>query len=97
MALSRIVDGCYSYAIKGSLSGLKQFLATEGLLRMTKNAFYFIIKALFILKVFKFLSRLFYQVEKTVLLDDKVNFIIYNITTWLPNICNTHIDQYPKK
>ena len=32
---------------------------------MMKNAFYFTLKALFILKVFKFLSRLFGHVEKT--------------------------------
>ena len=31
---------------------------------MIKNAFYFILKALFILKIFKFLPRLFGHVEK---------------------------------
>ena len=34
--------------------------------KMMKNAFYFILKALFILKILKFLSRLFVHVEKTV-------------------------------
>ena len=34
-------------------------------LKMMKNAFYFILKALFVLKLFKFLSRLFGHVGKT--------------------------------
>ena len=36
---------------------------------MMKNAFYFILKGLFILKIFKFLSRLFGHVEKTASLE----------------------------
>ena len=34
-------------------------------LKMMKNAFYFILEALFVLKIFKFLSRLFGHLEKT--------------------------------
>ena len=45
-----------------------QFLATESLLKMMKNA-YFTLKSLFILEIFKFLSRLFGHVEKQ--LDEK--------------------------
>ena len=41
---------------KGALSGLRYFLATESPLRMMKNAFYFTPNALFVLKIFKFLS-----------------------------------------
>ena len=41
----------------------------ESPLEMVKNAFYFILKALFVLKVFKFLSWLFGQVEKTAWLE----------------------------
>ena len=37
----------------------------ESPINMMKNAFYFILKALFVLKVFRFLSRLFGQVGKT--------------------------------
>ena len=37
----------------------------ESSLKVMKNAFYFILKALFILKIFKFLSRLFGHVGKT--------------------------------
>ena len=37
----------------------------ESPLEMMKNAFYFIVKAFFVLKIFKFLSRLFGPVGKT--------------------------------
>ena len=37
----------------------------ESPLKMLKNAFYFTLKALFVLKIFKFLSWLFGHVEKT--------------------------------
>ena len=37
----------------GALSGLKQYLATESPLKMMKNAFYFTLEALFVLKTFK--------------------------------------------
>ena len=43
-------------SLKGALSGLRQFLATESSLKMMKNAFYFTSKAFFTLKMFKFLS-----------------------------------------
>ena len=43
-------------SIKGAISGLRQFLATESPLKMMKNGFYFTLKALFVLKIFKFLS-----------------------------------------
>ena len=36
--------------VKGELSVLRQFLARESLLKMMKNAFYFTLKALFVLK-----------------------------------------------
>ena len=37
----------------------------ESPLKMMKNAFYFILKVLFVLKIFKFLSRLFRYEGKT--------------------------------
>ena len=43
-------------ALKGALSGLRQLLATECPLKIMKNAFYFTLKALFVLKTLKFLS-----------------------------------------
>ena len=41
---------------KGAVSGLGQFLATENPLKMMKHTFYLTLKALFVLKIFKFLS-----------------------------------------
>ena len=43
------------FGFKGTLSGVRQFLATESYLKMIKNT-YFISKALFVFKIFKFLS-----------------------------------------
>ena len=42
--------------IKGALSGLGQFLTTESPLKRVKNVFYFTLKTLFVLKIFKILS-----------------------------------------
>ena len=53
------------FFVKGALEGLRQFLITESPLKIMKNAFYFTLKALFVLKLFKFLSRLFDHAEKT--------------------------------
>ena len=41
----------------------------ESPLKMTKNAFCFILKALFVIKIFKFLSWLFGHLEKTAWLE----------------------------
>ena len=45
-----------SKLVKGALSGLRQFLTNETPLKMMKILFYFTLKALFVLKIFKFLS-----------------------------------------
>ena len=47
------IPSIYSYH-KGTVSGLRQFLATVSPLKLKKNAFYFTSKALFVLKIFKF-------------------------------------------
>ena len=81
---------------KGRLSGLRQFLATESSLKMVKNAFYFTLKAFFILKIFKFLYWLFGHAEKCLI--KKISLIL-KIMTSQPrekNNCNTHIAQYLK-
>ena len=62
-----------------------------------KNAFYFILKALFVLKIFKFLSWPFGHVGKTAWLESKVNCKIYDVTNLLTNNYNTHITQYLTK
>ena len=56
-----------------------------------RNAFYFILKALFFLKIFKVLSLLFGKVEKQLDKKDNIKFRIYDVTTWLTNNHNTHI------
>ena len=45
-----------NYFVKGTLSGLRQYLANENPLKMIKNTFDFNLKALLALKTFKFLS-----------------------------------------
>ena len=67
--------------IKGTVSGLRQFLAIESQLKMMKNAFYFISKAFFVLKISKFLSLLLGHVAKQ--LDWKVRSISNFVTTQL--------------
>ena len=63
---------------------------------MLKNTFYFILKTLFVLKIFRFLSWFFGHEEKRLDVKDKVNVKIYDVTTWKINNYNTHIDQYLK-
>ena len=50
---SRLIHFCM---LKGARSGLKQFLTTKDPLNMMKNVFYLTLKALSVLKIFKFLS-----------------------------------------
>ena len=57
---------------KGALSGLRQCLAIKSPLKIMKNVFYFISKALFVLNIFKFLSRLFGHVTKMIRLISNV-------------------------
>ena len=61
-----------------------------------KKAFYFVLKALFVLEIITFLHGLFGYVEKRL---DKKLWVIpkYNITDWTINNYNTHISQYLKK
>ena len=70
--------------IKVALSGLRQVFENERPLKMVKNAFYFSLKALLVLKIFKcFYSRFFFfgNVEKQLDKKDQVNFRIYDVTT----------------
>ena len=54
-------------------------------------------KALFVLKIFKFLYWLFGYIEKRFDKKAKVNFKIYDVADWTTNNYNTHIAQYLKK
>ena len=56
-----------------------------------KNAFYFILKSLLILKIFTFFSWLFGHVKKWFDWKYQVNFEIYDVTTWLTDNRNKHI------
>ena len=64
---------------------------------MMENTFYFILKAFFVLKIFKFLSWLSGHVEKKAWLESKVNFKIRDVTTRLTNNYNINIAQYLTK
>ena len=64
----RLLDSNVMIYFKVRLSPTKNICVIcliESPLTMMKNAFYFILKALFVLKLFKFLSRLFGHVGKT--------------------------------
>ena len=61
---------------------------------MMKNVFYFILKALFVLKIFKFLSSLFSTAEKLTTLEKK--FKIYDVAAWLTNNYNANIANISK-
>ena len=63
-----------------------------------ENAFYFILKALFVLKIFTFLPLHFGHVEKRLDQKDKVNFKIYDVTAIhiLPNISRSKDNQTMK-
>ena len=72
-------------------------MATKSPLKVMKNVFYFTLKTLFLLEIFKFLSWLFDLVAKRLDKKDKVNFKFYNVTAWLTNSYNTYISQYFKR
>ena len=69
-----IISSCFllefwNHKFKGALSGLRQFLATESPLKMMKYAFYFTLKALFVLNIFRFFVLTFWSCIKTTWLD----------------------------
>ena len=84
--------------LKDAMSGLRrQLSATESLLKMMRNAFYFTLKSLFVLEIFTFLSWLFSREEKGLDQKDIVNFTFYDVITWLTNNRNAHIAHYLEK
>ena len=64
----------------GALSGMKNISATESLLKMMKSAFYFTLKALFILTILQFTSSLFSHVEKWLDSKDYIDCRFYDVT-----------------
>ena len=92
-----------NFTLKGALSGLRQFLATDSPLKMMKNAFYFTSRSLSILKIFKFLSWLFVHEAKWLDKKGKVNFSFFDVIAWLtivihilPNISTSKGNQAMK-
>ena len=84
--------------LKYTLSSLRQLLATtESPSKMMKIAFYFILKAFLVLKIFKIFSWIFGHVKKRLDQEDDVDFKIHDVTTWLTHNLNTHVDQYFKR
>ena len=57
----------FYYDFECALSGLRQLLPTERPLKMMKNAFYFTLKAIFVLNIFKFLPWPFGHVENSLI------------------------------
>ena len=55
---------------------------------MMKNAFYFILKALFVLKIFKFCPNFFCHVGKWLDKQAKVNLKVYHVKNRETNNCN---------
>ena len=62
-----------------------------------ENAFYFILKFLFVLELFTFLYLLFVYVEKRLDKKAEVMFKIHYVTYWTTNDYYTHIALYPKR
>ena len=69
----------------------------EILLKMMKHAFYFMLKALFVLEILNFLYLLSGYVGKRLNKKTKVNFKIYDVTDRTASNYHTHIVQYIKK
>ena len=90
------VEFC-KFESKRPLSCMIQFLATEDPLRMMKNVFHFFLKALFVIRVFNFLSWRFGYAENRRDWRDTVNFKIYDVTAWKTDNCNAHVTQYLEK
>ena len=101
----------YKFEYTRRFSNLQQFtfknalLVTKISLRMIQNAFYFTLKALFALRVFKFLSWLFGHEGNRLDQKDKINFKIYGVTilgkkqlqcTLFPNMSRSKISQTRK-
>ena len=84
-------------ALKAHSKVRYNFWQVKALYKLMKNAFYFTLKALFVLKLFIFLSWLFGHVGKRLDYKHEVNFKICDVTTWLTSNCDANIDQYLNK
>ena len=64
---------------------------------MMKNAFYFMLKALFVLEIFTLLFHIFGYEEKRLDKKAMVDLKTYDVADWIMNLCNIYIAQYLKK
>ena len=73
-------------SLKGALSSLRSFLATESPFKMMKNVFYFTSKALLVLEIFNFFVLTF-LVGQQIRLIRRTRLIskIYDVTAWVTN------------
>ena len=62
-----------------------------------KNTFYVVLKALFVLEIFAFLSLHFGYIERQLDKKAMLNFNFYDVAKWTTNNHNAHITQYLKK
>ena len=69
----------------------------ESPLKLMKNYFYFMLKALFVLKVIILESYRFGYVQKQFAKKVNVNFKVYDVTARAKNNLNTHIAKHLKK
>ena len=94
---------CYNFScnrkiikIKDGFSSLRQCFARKSPLKVIKILF-FTLKALVVLKIFKFLSWILVMSKNALIRKIRLKIKIYDVTTWLANNCNTHIAQYLKQ
>ena len=66
-------------------------------LKIMNNVFCFILRALFVLKIFKFWSTFFGRVEERLDKKGKLNFKIYAVTNWDVNNYNKYFTRHLKK
>ena len=90
------VVSVHNWLLKDPRSDLRQLLLIENPSKMKKNA-YFMLKALFFLKILTFLSQVFGYLEKQVHKKAMVDFKTYDATDWTTDNYNTHIAQHLKK
>ena len=62
-----------------------------------KNAFYYMLKLIFVLKILTFSSRFFCHLGARHDKKANVDFKNYDVTDWEKNNYNTHVAQYLKK
>ena len=86
----------FAVDFKGPLLCLRQFLTIESFSKMMTNTFYFMLKFLFVVEIFKLLYWLFGYVGKPLDQKTMVNSKIYDFTGWTTNNQNTQITQYLK-